>query len=166
MTEALQVVRHSADEIRALVKAELEQAQVAFSARYVGETTRDKWQCDHWRVKVGAFETSYYTGLGHRKAPTFPRPNPPYRPGTIAHAEYVKTFKPQTPAAADVLHSLMLDAQAVNESFGDWCSNLGYDSDSIKALNTYQDCCKIGVELRRILPGKLRELLSELLRDY
>jgi hypothetical protein len=93
-------------EIRAAVKAELEQAQIPFSARYVGETTREKWQCDAWRVKLGDFETDYFTGLGHRKAPSFPKPFPPYKPGTLAHEAYVKTFKPQTPAAADVLHSL------------------------------------------------------------
>jgi hypothetical protein len=160
MSEALHVTNHNADEIRALVKAELEQAQVAFRVRYVGEATREKWQCDAWRVKIGAFETDYFTGLGHRKAPAFPSPE------TLAHEQYLKTFKPQTPAAADVLHSLLLDAEAVNESFADWCGDLGYDSDSIKALNTYQACCEIGQQLRRILPTKLRERLSELLRDY
>ena len=51
---------------------------VTFAAALVGETTRDGWTCDQWRVRfdrrVGpgakprSIETKYSTGTGHRKS--------------------------------------------------------------------------------------------------
>lgn len=171
----------TANEVRPLVAAELEQARIKWSVRYVGETVRDNnWACDAWRVSLSTYpqgfgqsdthpkrhvmETDYYTGLGLRKAP--PKPSIPYKPGTIAHEEWMKAAKPQAPSAADVLHSLLLDAEAAGDSFGDWCANFGYNTDSIKALNTYMACAKIGEELRKIMSPALRKRLSELLQDY
>ena len=139
---------------------------VPFSARYVGETKRADWQCDAWRVSIGGFETDYYTGLGQRKQ-TLPMPQPALHPRCIAYAEWKKTaFKPVAPAAADVLHSLLLDARAADQSFSDWCSDYGYDDDSLKALDTHRACCAIGKELRKVFAYDQIAQLETLLEDY
>lgn len=67
--------------------------------------------------------------------------------------------------AASVCHSLVLDAQCGNETFQDFCENYGYDSDSRKALATYEACQKVGREFR-ILVGKDFDAIAEALQDY
>lgn len=73
----------------------------------------------------------------------------PYRMG-IGHKDK-KTGKPTPPKVEDVISSMTLDATACDESFDDWCSSLGYETDSRKALKTYLACQNSGVELRRFL---------------
>lgn len=63
------------------------------------------------------------------------------------------------PKLTDVLHSLLLDGAAIDRTFEDWCAELGYDSDSIRALETFQACERIGKQLAR---GFTREELEEL----
>lgn len=46
-----------------------------------------------------------------------------------------------TPTAREVLHSLLMDAVDAHENpFSDWCANLGYSDDSIKAKAVYDLC--------------------------
>lgn len=159
------------DTIRANVLNFLQSNGFTFEARYVGETVRDNdWQCDEWRVSLmkgkTKFETPFYTGFGHRKQ-VQAMPTPPYRKGTLAYEQWAKSaFKPQAPHAADVMHSLLLDGEAINESFTDWADNYGYDSDSIKALRTYEQCCATGKELRKLFTHAELETLREMMQDY
>ena len=119
---------------------------------YVGETRRDDWVCDEWRValtgKAGYWSTSYYTGTGHRREVK----------GAVA--------KPVKPKIADVIYSLLMDASAADYNFSDWCAEYGYSDDSIKALNTYKDCLSIGVALRKYLSPDVVRDARELLKDY
>lgn len=159
------------DDIRVKVDAFLNEKNVQFDCTYVGKTVRraqskdeEDWPCDQWSVSFRkdvsfgypngetSFETDYFTGLGLRKIPK--------RNADPENAHPVK------PDAADVLHSLVLDASVVNQSFNEWCSEYGYDSDSIRALNTYQSCCGIAEKLRAVFSGEDMETLRELLQDY
>lgn len=47
---------------------------------------------------------------------------------------------PTTITAADVLASVASDARFGRESFDDFCSELGYDTDSRKAYATWEQC--------------------------
>lgn len=38
------------------------------------------------------------------------------------------------------INCVISDSDAIHMSFNDWCANFGYDSDSRKALKTYEDC--------------------------
>lgn len=60
------------------------------------------------------------------------------------------------PEAADVLDSLASDAASIeqDESFEDWASNLGYDTDSRKALRIYRACEREAKKLRQFLGPK------------
>lgn len=138
----------------------LQENDVVYAVRYVGETVRNnKWQCDAWRASFAAgksrFETDYFTGLGHRK-----------KGREYVNAGFKTPDKPVAPCAADILYSLVLDSSAIDTSFDYWCSDYGYDTDSFSAFNTYQHCCKIAKELRRVFTRAQLETLHELLEGY
>lgn len=143
-----------ATETKSAVANFLAGASVQFSVKAMGETMRDNWKCDAWRVTFSvtrhSMATDYFTGTGHRSKPK----------------TRFDTAKPVAPKAADVLYSLLLDSEACNESFNDWCDNFGYSNDSLKAINTYQQCCKIGEDMRKVFSPDQMATLRELLQDY
>lgn len=61
------------------------------------------------------------------------------------------------PTVADVLSSLCSDSSAYLMSFEEWCSELGFNTDSRRALETYRDCAKTGYRLQRFLGDLLRQ---------
>ena len=162
------------NETQKAVDAFLQENNIAYAAHYVGETMRENnWQCDAWRVSFAVgksrFETDYYTGLGHRKpvkgsereeGASMPKKSIGY------HAWAKRNIKPVAPCAAYVLYSLILDSSAIDTSFDYWCSDYGYNADSISAFNTYQACCKIAKELRQVFTRAQLETLHELLEGY
>lgn len=155
------------DAIRANIETLLTGFGFTFFATYTGQTKRDNWECDGWitRFHLGLtaqgfkaagftgkperFEFPYFTGLGLR-----------------SKATKYQDAKPKAPHPADVLHSLLLDGEAVNQSFNDWCADFGYDNDSIKALGTYQECCKNGETLRKMFTREQIKSIREALQDY
>ena len=140
---------------------------IQFSGSLIGETIKDNnWKCDEWRIKIGVMETRYYTGTGHRK-PKKGAVRTEAHKGTVAYANWERrNLQPVAPCAADVLYSLFMDGDAGNMSFDDWCSEYEYSTDSFKAYNTYQACCAIGKDLRRVFKEEQRAELSELFQDY
>lgn len=113
------------------------------------------WQCFEWRCEFSRpnfkpIRQSYYCGLAHVFESTSKLANP----------------MPQPPSAASVLHGMLLDGEAAHNSFNDWCDNYGANNDSISAFNTYQECAKIGAELRRFFSVEQRAHLKGLLEEY
>lgn len=161
-----------AREIETRIGELLAEKQVVYTTTYVGPTKRDDWECDAWKVSFGrgglAVEHfDFYTGLGHRTPA--PETREDRGPMSARYARQVaddrlKRGKPVIPKAASVLHSLVLDADAIGQSFNDWAGDLGYDTDSRKALETFLACQENGVKLRRIL-GDLTSF-REALEDY
>jgi hypothetical protein len=117
----------------------------------------DNWGShDCWKATVSYngknYTTEYKTGLGHRKVATGVKRAPfknigqfSYSKGSVvAHTEEdaarLKLTEPVQPELADVLYCLLSDASGSDEMFDDWCSNLGYNTDSRKALDTYLKC--------------------------
>lgn len=170
------------DTIRANVDAYLAEIGMTFETFYVGQTKRDDWGCFEWRValyetksiwsngqksKPPLLATPYYMGLAHRhpKKGAFQPPKGASKNSLAYEAWERGCTAPTPPTAAEVLYSLMLDGEAINESFSDWCSDLGYDSDSIKALNTYRECEETGKLLRKVFTHEQRERLRELTQN-
>lgn len=151
---------------------------VEFSAVLVGETKRDDWQCDQWRIritkraqsggKVATMETDYFTGIGHRQSKrAMPADIARLRPAIMARVDWEKAnLRPVTPAAASVLYSLLSDASGADGNFLDWCDDLGYDSDSRKALAIYEACCVIRADLQKVFTATERAELAAMLEDY
>jgi hypothetical protein len=175
------------DAIRAAVAAKLETLGITFAVRYVGATKRDDWECDVWAVTFTraarvlqsghnmpavSLAESYFTGLGHRTLTALAQMHlRKFKPGSIGYRNELRAlgdtaYKINAPHAADVLYSLSLDGMACETSFSDWCADLGMDSDSIKALNTYQACERIGHGLRALLSQHELAEIREALADY
>ena len=71
-----------------------------------------------------------------------------------------------TPALAEVLHCLLMDGEAFfnAQSFEDWASDFGYDSDSRKAEEIYRKCDATGRKLAQ-LPREVLEQVRQLTAD-
>lgn len=64
------------------------------------------------------------------------------------------------PTAADVLDCLASDSSSVDQhTFEEWCSELGYDTDSRKAERTYHVCQQQAKQLRKFLGEDAYEVL-------
>lgn len=81
----------------------------------------------------------------------------------VDHKGFRKCPKPHF---ADVLQSLVMDSEGVDEvdTFEEWADHYGYDTDSRKAEKIYEACRKIARDLRRVLGGKLISEARELTR--
>ena len=55
------------------------------------------------------------------------------------------------PTLREVLACLASDVAAAREGFSNFCDELGYDSDSRKALKTYNACAKISEKLAAVI---------------
>lgn len=128
---------------------------ITFTATGGQQTKRDGWGCFAWNTEFrrsgATLEQSFYCGLAHVTKPK---------------SEFVSP-RPVPPCAADVLYSVLSDAEALGESFVNWCANYGFDSDSLRAFDTYRECCASGEKLNKFF--FMRDELSELrtlLQDY
>jgi hypothetical protein len=142
-------------------------AGITYSVTLVGPTVRPDggkgWECDEWRPVFRRIGT--YAKPARKGCPDIARP---FFTGTGLRKPGTKftPAKPQAPDAASVLHSLILDGQAVDMSFRDWCDEMGDNPDSIRALDTYRECCDIGAELRAFFTAEERQALADMLADY
>lgn len=124
-----------------------------------GIKKRDNWESFNWTVTIKGVECDYSLGLGHCKIAT-KRPEG-YVYKELSHPEidkkinslhyhYIYRLYIRIPRVRDVLYSLAMDAACARDSFEDFCSNLGYDTDSRRALRIYLDCQESGHKLRRM----------------
>lgn len=154
----------------AAVAAYLSAQGVNFEAGLVGADKRDGWDCDSWRVRFYRtgkhIATDFYTGIGRRE-PLKRAPKAPENKRSAAYENWAHHWvKPVTPTAANVLHSLLMDAQGAEQSFDYWAADYGYDTDSIKALNIYNACCEIRHQVNTFFTHAEREQLRAMLEDY
>ncbi len=97
----------------------------------------DSARMDHWRVTLRhagrRMTLTFSQGYGHNGA---------------------------APKVADVLDCLSSDASSViSESFEDFAATMGYDTDSRKALRTYNVCKRQADKLQRMLGADLFTVL-------
>lgn len=156
-------------EIESKVSEILASANIEYSVIYCGETLhQDNWTCDEWKVTIvnGKKKETirYYTGTGLReiikgfKAISLPN-------AKVINGKW-QASKPKAPHIAGIIYSMILDSNAANISFNDWCADYGYDNGSIKAQNTYFECQKQETKLRNIFNADTHAQLAEALLDY
>lgn len=82
-------------------------------------------------------------------------------------AELAKAQK-VSPQLNDVCHSLLMDGAAFFDGlrFEDWAGDHGYNADSIKAKETFDDCDRIGRNLSRALSRDTLAGLREWASNY
>lgn len=103
-----------------------------------------KWECEHGRR---AHSVNYAGGQSY------------VRP--------LYSSTPILPQLADVLASLVLDAEALGYvSFDNWATALGMDADSRKAEAMYKACLETGLKLRNGLGEDGLRRLREACQDY
>lgn len=135
----------------------------------------------NWRVTIisrGRFvlTTDYSAGYGH--SPSYKKLN--YLKLSVDEYNSIKnecetgktsarlgTVKPILPDIVDVIHSLLLDSQAIDyQDIEQWAGDMGYDNDSRNAETIYKQCVKIGLAMRACLGDELIDKLRELLKNY
>ena len=114
-----------------------------------GRLVYDRTTVDQWAITVTGKDGchhmfDYFTGLGRRK----------------------ERNKPNPPKVADVMYSLLTDASAEQRNFHEWCSDYGYSTDSINALNVYRACLDTAAALRKCFSYELLAELQDLLAEY
>ncbi len=120
-----------------------------------GKDVKPDWKDTsfHWSVTIGkgkqSLTTDYYMGAGHVTVPKSIERM--FKNDAISKEMYARHVKPTPPEVADVVHSLVSDASALDEPFADWASNCGYDDDSIKAKAIYDQCIELGHKIKRLL---------------
>lgn len=166
-------------EAQTQVEKILSNVGVTFTATYAGEKPFDdpKHPMDAWNCVFSSplppngrrlVQFDFHAGLGHREAPArlpFGHPNRNDGPRTVARA-LQELAKPKAPHPADVLQCLILDASAIGQSFESWCGDIGYDSDSRKALGIYEACQLNADKLHRFFSPEALQALRDALQDY
>ena len=140
---------------------------------------RAEWPHDVWNVTLHngdkTHTTEFKSGIGHRKLPAgFPKKDirqsargSEYYEVHLGWLDDVKAAeaaltKPVAPTTADVLSSLLSNANGADETFEEWCSNFGYSDDSMKMMEIYRACQKTRAALQRFLGGELMDRLGGL----
>ena len=130
------------------VNAILLENNIQYTAVYTGYGEDNGWKYDNWMVSFNGQSFEYHTGIGHRTKNKF---------GT----EYAVM-----PSAASVLYCLMSDANLATDTFEDFCSDLGYDTDSRKALDCYLKCQENGTKLHKAIKADVWQRLETALENY
>lgn len=144
-------------------------------SRNAGQTDRSL----NWMISIRAngvvLSTEYMQGIGHLPIPNSMKTIPRNR--VIRHdwekkavesgkcGEYHQTMIP-APKIRDVLYSVVLDSDAADETFDDWCWNTGFDNDSRSAERTYNACRENGLLLRKMIGADAVAKFRELFQDY
>jgi hypothetical protein len=102
------------------------------SIKKIGRTvTKSGWEHTAWLVEINGVAFEYRTGTG--------------------------ISDKKLPEMDDVLECLFSDASAGQESFNDFCENMGLSTDSISAFDTYRSCMECEGKLRKALGAKYYE---------
>lgn len=135
---------------------------IGFDTSYMGQTKRDNWNCDSWsftlykldqyNFKRNIQQFSYFTGLGHRQIKN--------------KGQWNEQITINKPTITGLLSCLILDSTACNMSFCEWSDELGYDNDSIKAREIYDECQKQSDKLRKVFSNQQIQKIQELTQDY
>jgi len=143
------------------------------------ETNDFQLTSDKWLFIVEGETFDFYTGVGHREFNNLKSYGVNWDKRTFNDLKYkkltsegfkkfLKCSNPKKPTIKDLFYSLILDSEACNMSFNDWCCNFGYDSDSLKAQQLYFACQENGNKFYKVI-NKLKidiEKLKEHLQDY
>lgn len=117
----------------------LEHFHMELSSKFLGRQNRDGWECFAYAVTLkstiypnpASCTVEFYNGIGHI---------------------FKDTGTPAAPLPFSVLSTILLD-DAKGASFEDWCDELGFDTDSRKALSMYLQCQEQTARFKRAFPS-------------
>lgn len=152
--------------------------KITLAAKGVKMHPNDKYPMDKWCCVIRGEVFDYYTGTGLRKIPKnlsslerdklrAVQEQQKRTGGTWWHRSEIEKYKqPATPDIKDVLQALFLDADYGEMVHSDFCSELGYNPDSIKDMNIWLECQKTAVKIRKMFSTEEREAIRKALQDY
>lgn len=115
-----------------------------FSAEQVDVQSMPDFEGTHWKYTLatkvgqhGKFEVVFSQGFGHKLAPSM----------------------------SCVLEVLFMEMGATQEGFEDWAINSGYDTDSRKAYQTYEECRKQADHLVNLLGESFDEVRAVIMEE-
>ena len=113
------------------------------------EDMKDEWKkgANKWQIKLVYFDKEYVTDF--------------YMGSGLVD----EMGKPKKPTKEDILSAMIVD-DVSDLDFDDFCSEFGYNNDSIKALKVYEACKRETKAYYNIFDSEEREVLRELLEDY
>lgn len=170
----------TAIEIRAQVDRLLREHKINYTCEFVPQrlsrNASEKTRTLNWKitfayepnVSPAAIILDYQQGIGHA-------PNPEkLKQNTIAKVE-MEDVASETgrvghtrligPAAADVLYSVCLDSTENYSCFEQWAADIGFDTDSRKAEQIYNDCKIQTARAVKLFGSALFAELAELVRE-
>lgn len=122
---------------------------------------------------TGTYTWSDYIQVGRRVQQILPRLKDPTKckpeqqeRQQLAIDEFAQLSEPESPTLDEVVYSLYMDANGVRfgQTFEDWCGEYGMDTDSRKALASYDACRNEWSALIRL--GADFDALEKLFQDY
>ena len=135
-----------------------------FSINHLGLFLNDDLSLhDRYIIFINGYDFEYFQGIGHREQrkvfsngktfkellmmnPKKTKENMMLYKKNIEDSSVVKPLK-----IDDVLNCLVLDYSVSRDNFDDFCANLGYNEDGIKASETYNNCRKNTKKLKKII---------------
>jgi len=152
---------------------------ITLTTTLIGEGARDKDGREHdlWRVELvrnnvvveKMIVPEYRMGVGHRRTKngcqltqfgryrTLRTPKGKVCTHSICESQGVK---PVAPTLYDILTNLKADLTH-GEVFEDWAGDLGYDTDSRSALNTYLACQAQEREFQRFMGDQFNTIVED-----
>lgn len=115
------------------------------SINYSGLNNTDNWLHFSWIITINGVYFDYKTGIGCIETGSI-KSRKPSVIAIIPNGDrfngklFDKKVRATIPNINDILECLINDSEVSNISFNEFCSNYGYSTDSIKALNIYQEC--------------------------
>ena len=125
-----------------------------------------------WSVTIarngGEYQTEYTQGPGLRHHRGGKPIDLPYVRVTVHQAAMNTRTIPDAVTLADVMSSLVMDAQCVadGQTFEDFAGDMGYDTDSREAERVYNGCRDVYFGLVRLCGSIDLDVLSEMFQDY
>jgi hypothetical protein len=161
------------------MKSEVLGIEVDVKIRHIGLINKEFRLRDEWDVVIENNRIQYHTGIAHRKfVPSLgnritikdckrifnKKPLKTKDNYQVYIKEIESVSKPVTPKLDDILYCLVMDSSALDMPFNDWCSEFGYNTDSIKANDIYRVCQENGFIMKKIYPSI--EEAREKFQDY
>ncbi len=153
-----------------------------FVPQSLSRNAQDRTPSLNWRVTLirkgrTPFTTDYMQGAGHIPGWSSLKGGSVYLNNYAREVAEKGRYSPQgpdspsrrplpAPSMADVLHCLLLDAEASELPFEEWAGNFGFDTDSRKAERLYHECVATGRALSRLLTPPEMDRVRDLLADY
>lgn len=141
---------------------DLEEAlkDVKYEARLDGLRKEGNWEHFKFRCLIEGEEFTFKVGIGHAKWFKGSTVNTKAREEgylIVLENQYDKgLLRLKRVKISELVYCILSDY--TDETFDDWCSNFGYDTDSRKALETYLECQNNWVRLRKALGSKFSEI--------